>query len=510
MASSRTEDVFKLIKAMSKAEKRAFRLYAGRIQGKEQLLYMQLFDLMDKQKSLDEKALKARMPQLNDSRFSNLKRHLYTQILISLRLLQKEKNANIKIREYIDFAFALYGKGLYMQSLGMLEKAKKIATRHHSDFSLLTIVEVEKMIHSRHITRSKSEPINQLIAEASELSDTVSSRIKLSNLRILLHKFYVEQGHVKNEEDARSVRGHFQENLPEIEEEQLGMMERVFLYQSYVWYHYIQNDFLQCRNYALKWVSLFKQSEELRKRDINLFLRGYHYLLTSSYNIRDVENYQGYLDELEILRKTNYPTFNRNTQIVSFLYVHTGRMNLHFLQGTFEEGVERIKSTLRRIRKYRTQLDDHKIMVLYFKIAWMYIGKGDAEQAVDYLRHIIDMRNRALREDIQSYARLMFLMAHYDLGNFLILPGLITQYNRYFEKVSEKNKVQNSILALFRELVNAPVLDRRDILRKYYDQLKEVYQDPYEKRSFLYLDILPWLKARIERKPLNKVIQASR
>jgi hypothetical protein len=495
---------------MTKAEKRAFRLYAGRIQGKEQLLYMQLFDLMDKQKSLDEEALKARMPQLNSSRFSNLKRHLYTQILISLRLLQKEKNANIKVREYIDFAYTLYGKGLYMQALAMLEKAKKLALRHHADFSLVTIVEIEKMIHSRHITRSKSEPIEELIAEASELSDTVSSRLKLSNLRILLHKFYVEQGHVKNEEDARLIREHFRKNLPHIAEDQLGMMEKVFLYQSYVWYYYIQNDFLQCRNYALKWVSLFKQSEELRKRDINLFLRGYHYLLTSAYNIRDVENYRDYLEELEVLRKTNYSSFNRNTQIVSFLYVHTGRMNLHFLQGTFDEGVEGIKSTRRRIGKYRTQLDDHKIMVLYFKIAWMYIGKGEPEQAVDYLRYIIEMRNRALREDIQSYARLMFLMAHYDLGNFLILPGLINQFDRYFKKVKEKNKVQNGVLSLFRDLVNAPVLDRRDILRKYYEKLEEVHHDPYEKRSFLYLDILPWLKARIERKSLSEVIQASR
>ena len=58
---------------------------------------------------------------------SNLKAHLYKQILVSLRLNPTLQNMRIQIREQIDFATILYQKGLYKQSLKLLEKAKAMA-----------------------------------------------------------------------------------------------------------------------------------------------------------------------------------------------------------------------------------------------------------------------------------------------------------------------------------------------------------------------------------------------
>ena len=58
---------------------------------------------------------------------SNLKAHLYKQILISLRLNPAHKNIRVQLREQLDFATILYQKGLYKQSLKILEKAKGLA-----------------------------------------------------------------------------------------------------------------------------------------------------------------------------------------------------------------------------------------------------------------------------------------------------------------------------------------------------------------------------------------------
>ncbi len=51
---------------------------------------------------------------------SNLKAHLYKQILISLRLNPSHQNIRVQIREQLDFATILYQKGLYKQSLKIL------------------------------------------------------------------------------------------------------------------------------------------------------------------------------------------------------------------------------------------------------------------------------------------------------------------------------------------------------------------------------------------------------
>ncbi len=498
MASSKTEDVFRLVKSMNKAEKRAFKLFARRTQSGTDMLYLKLFDLFDKLDTPDDALVKKKLGFKSNTPYTNVKRHLYIQVLNRLRLLEKEKRANMKIRELIDFCYVLYGKGLYQQALKMLASAKQIAYKNNADFSTLTIVEIEKMIHSRHITRSKSKPIDDMIAEASNAADTISNRINLSNLRLKMHKIYVEKGHVKNEAERQAIEHIFKkELLPEINLDKLGLIEKVYYYQSHVWYYYILNDFEKCYQYSLKWIEVFKAFPNLRNRDIHLYLRGYHYLITSCFNLKRKDAHQAYLMELETFRKKNYSKFEKNTKIISFLYTHSGRMNNHFLNKTFEAGVAGIPRTLKRLKRYEMNLDPHKVMVIYYKIAWMYLGANRPKDALNYLLYITQMSKSSLREDIQSYTRLMHLMAVYDLDNVNMLLKLIRSYDKFFAAAKEKNLFQVEVLAAFRKVANAPVLEVKGIWQTTYEKLRELESNPYEQRAFLYLDVLYWVRGKM-------------
>jgi len=99
--------------------------------------------------------------------------------------------------------------------------------------------------------------------ESIAISEALSIRIQLSNLRLALHNFYVRRGQVHNEKEEAVFLEVFERKMPAIIRTRLGQMEKVHLYQSYVWYYYILNDFEKCYIYALKWVELFKQEEGL-------------------------------------------------------------------------------------------------------------------------------------------------------------------------------------------------------------------------------------------------------
>ncbi|MBK8392059.1 MAG: hypothetical protein IPL23_23565 [Saprospiraceae bacterium] len=88
---------------------------------------------MDKQKDLNEPQILQKLKDTDKSQYSNLKRHLYKQIMISLRMIYIQKKADIEIREYLDFVDILYSKGLYIQSLKLLEKAKGLALKSNND-----------------------------------------------------------------------------------------------------------------------------------------------------------------------------------------------------------------------------------------------------------------------------------------------------------------------------------------------------------------------------------------
>ena len=156
MPISKTNDVFLLVKSLTTAEKRHFKSYSQRNQSGEHLKFLKLFNIIDKQKRSNDEVIFNQLKEVTKSQYANLKRHLYSQILSSLKIINKSKHPNIQIREYIDFAYTLYGKGLYLQALKILEIAKREAKKYHFNYMHLTIIEIEKQIETRHITRSGS------------------------------------------------------------------------------------------------------------------------------------------------------------------------------------------------------------------------------------------------------------------------------------------------------------------------------------------------------------------
>lgn len=506
MPISQIDLLFNLIKSLTKAEKRNFRIYAKRIQSTDTLKFIQLFDLLDKQKSADENAILNNLVGVNKAQLTNLKRHLYKQILISLRLIHIQKNSALQIRELIDYASVLYGKGLYLQSLKLLEKARKLAQKKGYDIIDLELIEFQKIIETRHITRSGVIKNQALVEEADQRISSIVDLIALSNLRLKMHDLYIRHGHIKTEDEYNLINEIFHASLPPVQEQELGFFERIYLYQSYVWYYYILLDFGRCLEFSLRWVELFKKEPYLVNWDADLLMRGYHYLLTSAFNIKDKVTFSTYLEELEKFRKSNYKRFNTNSKITSFLYVHMGRLNHHFLHGTFDLGIQDIPRTLRRISMYGKRLDSHRILVFYYKIAWMYFCNQQPDKSIKYLNKIITLEAGNLREDIQGYSRLLFIMAHIDLGNYNILEYLVSTVNTFYKKMREKNKVQVTLFNFFKKIAKKPPDTYKLLFRDLAKELKILESDPFEKRAFIYLDAGLWVESKLSGKTISELI----
>ncbi len=508
MPISQSDQLFKLVKSLTKAEKRNLRLYAKRIQDSDDLKFLQLFDLIDKMDSFDESIVFKKIKGLEKSQFSNLKRHLYKQVLTSLRLIHINRKIHIEIREHIDFAQILYDKGLYLQSLKILGRAKNLAYKVSNEILILEIIEFEKIIESRHITRTGPKKNLELTEEANEIIKTLRNEIKLSNIRMNLHSFYIQGGHVKSQEEYDKISLFLEQNLPQLDFDKMSFREQIFLYQSLVWYNYILLDFERCYSFALKWVKALKQDQIMIDRDPDNYMRAYHYLLTSTFNTYDYENFTVHLKELEKFRKTRYGKFNSTSQIISFLYVHMARLNQHFMEGTFDEGVKIIPRTLRRINRYKEKLDSHRILVFYYKIAWMHLGNENPGKSIDYLNKIIHADSSVnLRSDIQAYARILFLMAHYDEENYEIMDYLVKNVRQYINKIEQKDLLLVKSLDFFKKIVKLPLGDRRNALKDFHRELTMIKDAPYEKRAFLYLDITSWVQSKLRGLTLQQIMK---
>ena len=497
--------LFQLIHSLEKSEKRHFKLYIKRSSAKENLKIVRLFDAIDKLKEYDEKLLLGKLSGIEKKQLHNLKTHLYKQLLASLRLLKSAESIDLQLNEQFDYAHILYKKGLFLQSLRILEKAKETA-KVHQKFNFLTqVIALEKRIAALHITRSMQLQAETLSTEAVEVSTRIEMAARLSNLALQLYSWYIKNGHARNEKEEAGVKKFMKDNLPANATEQTGFYEKLYLFQSYCWYAFIRQDFIQYYRYSQKWVDIFSKERLMIRVETGHYIKGMHNLLNAHFILRNSKKFKIVLHEFEELAKTDRVKLHDNFRIQAFIYITQGKINQHFMLGTFKAGLLLVPGIKEKLKAYSLFIDRHRILVLNYKIATLYFGSEDYATCIDYLQRIIN-DHIDMRSDLQCYARLLHLLAHYELGNFEILQYLTKSVYRFMAKMGNLTSLEEEIFKFLRHSFRLPRQELKSELEKFLEIIKRFEKSRFETRVFAYLDIISWVESKVYRKPMSVII----
>ena len=506
MTNDIKDPLFILVKSLTKSEKRQFKVYVGRLGGNNDSKFLNLFNYLDKSDKFDENYV-VEKGIVTKQQLSNLKAHLYKQILISLRLNPVHKNIRMNIREQLDYATILYHKGLYKQSLKILDKAKSQAIDAEENNVAYEIVELEKIIETQYITRSIATRADELAVQAKTLSmkNVIASR--LSNLSLQLYGLMLKTGYVKNDKEHEFLRSYFEGRLPRFDWELLGFREKLWLYKSHLWYSLMTQDFLSSYKYSKKWVDLFYEEPKMISANPVFFIRGNNYLMESLFLIQDASRLEIKINRLEKMVFSDGFPQHENTLALSFLYINTNKLNLHFIKGSFKDGVPLVSTILKGLETYKLHIDEHHVMVFYYKIACLYFGLEDYETCIEYLEKIINNKSLKMRQDLLCFARVLSLFAHYEARMDLHLDTQLRDTYKFLIKMDDLYAVQKEMIKFLKNLEKVNPLEIKAEFKKLYDRLKKFENHPYEKRAFLYLDILSWLKSVIEERPIGEIIR---
>ena len=505
--SNRFSDIlFQLVHSLEKSEKRHFKLYIKRSSAKEDLKIIQLYDALDKISDYDEKALLKKLPGITKPQLANLKTHLYKQLLASLRLLKTTENIDLQLSEHLDYARLLYNKGLKLQALKILEKAKDLARSKQKFNFLAQVISLEKKIETLHITRSSTEKTQLLAAEAMEISSHIDRVTRLSNLALLLYRWYVLNGHARNEADETDIKKYFKDNLPTDVDAVNGFYENLYLYQSYCWYAFIRQDFLMYYRYSQKWIDLFEEQPLMITVETGHYIKGMHNLLNAHFDLRNFQKFEETLRHFEQFAETPAANVHDNFRTHTSIYINSARINQHLMQGTFREGLALVPEIEAKLNEYALYVDRHRILVFNYKIATLYFGNGDYETSIDYLQKIIN-GPLDLRVDLQCYARLLHLMAHYELGNDDIMESLIKSAYRFMAKMKNLTVVEEEMFRFLRSSFKVSTRTLKPELVKFLYKIKHLERNRFETRAFAYLDIIAWLESKVYEKPMREVLK---
>ena len=453
MSKVKSDHLFNLIKTLSKGEKRFFKLYASRLKTTEDKKFIILFDAMEKQKVYSEEKILAREPLLKPRQFSNLKAHLYHQLLKSVKLCNSSDLENIKITELLDYSRILYNKCLYKECVKMLDKAKAMAMENDRSVLLLEILELEKLVILKTVESGNEQRVNRLIAATNHVAESIKNINIFSNLSLKLNSYYIQIGFSRNKKDLEKVTRFFKSSLPVFQEKDLSFQEKLYLYNSFVGYYFFIQDFKRGYHYANKWVALFEQQPEMKRHKLELYITALNRLLTAQNKLYKYKEFVETQKQLIAIKRDKGLVLTENINLNLFKAIYVHEINRHFMLGEFRSGTRIVAALENELNRFIPMLDKSSVLLLYYKIACLFFGSGNHKVALRWFHKIINEREIQLREDLHKYTRILALICNYELGNDDVVELNIKSTYRFFIKKGNLTVYQRHILDFLKRIL---------------------------------------------------------
>ena len=220
-----------------------------------------------------------------------------------------------------------------------------------------------------------------------------------------------------------------------------------------------------------------------------------------------IQKFDEVIAKFEAFEQSDLVQQNDNNRIQSFVYLAYLEDQQAFHGRHFYRRTELVPYIEQNLKEYDLYLDRHRVLVFYYKIASLYFGSGDYEKTIDYLNKIINWKVD-LRTDLQCYARLLHLIAHYELGNFELIEYLVKSVYRFMAKMENLSLVEEDIFEFLRQSLRVLPAGLKKQFRALLEKLKRQEMNALETRAFSYLDIISWLESKINNVPVQEVIRA--
>lgn len=507
MPKYHSEGLFLLIQSLSKSEKRAFKIFAERTASKEEKKIIKIFNRICKQTSYNEKEILKKEKSLMREQMPNLKAHLFSQIMKCLSVMSY-KDPDMEVISLMNHSRILYNKCLYNEALKTIEKAKRTALKNDTMVLLLEILELEKLIIKQTTQEGNEALIESIIHQTDKTAESIKNINTFSNLAIKLNALYQRTGFIRNSIDYRKVKNYFYSSLPPYKEDKLSFHEKLYLYYSFTGFFYFIHDFKNGYVYAKKLVSLFEANKEMIYRKSEFYIRALNNLLSAQHKMRLYNEFYETHKKLIALKRDDkfQKTKNINLNLFKTIYIH--EINRHYMLGEFTSGTRIVRKLENELENFIPILDHHTVLIFYYKIACLYFGANNFKTAIKWLNKIINEREVALREDIHSFSRILRLISYFELGDEELIEYSIKSTYRFLLKKGTLQQYHNLILSFLKTAKHLSTKQKQiAAFSKLKNQMLELKTSRYEKRAFIYFDIISWLESRIENRTVEEVIK---
>ncbi len=504
----RNDSLFRLIKSLSKSEKRFFKIYSSRHVIGEQNNYIQLFDAIDKQKSYREDLILKKFAKKKFARrISVAKSYLYELILKSMNVYHAQNSVEAQLRELLGNIAFLFEKNIFDQTSKLLTKAQKLVIEYELLSFLPAIIRWQKKLLEAQFYADNSEA--DLFQLHEEEKTILHKLLNTNDYWLLYSRFYyhhTHQGIVGNRADLELFTQITNAPLLQDESQALSYHSQLLLYKTYSTYYFITRDFPNCYTYSKKLVNLLESRPELLKLDSMLYVNSVNNLLNMAGPMGKSDERTDYLDRLQTMMEDK--SFKKsealNIKLFQAYYYHS---LIHHNSGNFTEGMPYVRAMEEGLGIYKERMDTMGVVMLCFYAFHVSFGAEEYEYAHQWLQQILTHDDSNIRQDIYNFSKILNLITVYEMGDTQLLPATIKSTYAFLYKKEKQYQLETLMLKFLKKLTQNPSSQQlKTLLLNARNDLQALQNDNMERRVFAYFDFIAWLHSKVTQKSFKQIM----
>lgn len=433
------DDLFTLIKSLSKAEKRYFKIQAN-AENSSNKNYMILFDILCELEHYNEAEVKDMLKdKMQTANFHVTKKYLFDSIVKALASFHAEETIDIKVRQMAINIFVLNKKGLFEISRKKIYELEKFALKHqkltvlNETYSLLK----NNIIDTVYKNYTKAEVENITLKERNILEQIAN----LKEYRSLLLKIFTlhMEFHIKGKEQLQNeVLEVSKHSLLQNESNAISLDAKVLFHNINGYIHKEIGNFQKCKQHFKNYLKLLEQKPLLMKNQkVNYIVGLYNYAII----LRELKQH----DEMfHVLQKAkNIPSKSDVNELRQF-------RNYYQLILAYYNDVENFKAAIQLepeiqagLKKFSGKLDSVYVAHIKYHLAFAYYGNKQYDKAIKILNEINNEAHQEPLNDLLAYTKILLWVCYFESGNDEVLNYLWQSMQRYMVKKFPLNSAEN-------------------------------------------------------------------
>lgn len=503
MAKTPSDKLHRLIRSLTPQEKRYFRMF---IRGKpgQETKYLRLFEAMAGSDEFDEEKFKTKIYQnqpLESQKYSELKAYLYELLLKSLQGYDEQQSVEFRLNHLLQSVAVLFKRGHYDDCRELLHKAGKTA-RHYEAFAhQLEVLRWEKQLA---YTRMDADFLHKRLEHLQyEETHTLEQLRNVSEYRKAFFSVYAtirreasHRGEDRQERLRQLVGQDFMAN-PDLA---TSHRARVYYYRALNLYYYAALDYEMFYETGGKLIGLLESKPHFLQENLADYIAALSNLILSCGLLRRYDEVRSSLEKLRALKPITYDDRRKiHRQYYSNKFV------LCIYTGEFEEGRQEMAQCQSDAARY--DLHDYETSSFFAQYSIICFGCRRYDEALDYLNYWLNQPRTVGREDLQSLARILLIILHFEMGNTVLLESLTRSATRFLRKKNRLLELERRFIQGMSEIMKAPDMARQKaVFRQMRGALQRLASVPDVRALLQTFDLDAWLESRLSGRTFARVV----